>query len=425
MTTLWRTILPCLIAALVGLCPATASADLPRATPESVGLSSERLARVDTYLQGLIDARQRAGFVYLVSRQGKVAHFEARGWADIERQRPMTKESIFSIWSMTKPVTVATLLSHWEEGAFDLQDPVADYIPAFGQTRVLTGFHPSGRPQTEALERPIEIWHLLSHSAGLTYGFWGDELAPFYNEARLWEAADLADYANRVAGLPLLFQPGTRMKYAVGIDVATRLIEIVSGGDKLDAAMEQRVLGPLGMDDTGFLVPPEKLERLAQMYARTDGGDDLELAWGEPSEPIERPRLITGGSGLYTTAPDFWRFAQMLLDGGTHDGTRILGRKTVELMTSDAIPGITVDVGSDNFHRGYGFGYGVAVMRDPARNQINGSAGEFYWEGGSNVYFWCDPQEDLVALLLYQYRPGGGDRVFRRFKSLVYASLTE
>lgn len=413
--------------ALIAFAPVNASAAdaVPMVSPEEVGLSAERLERLDRFLQELIDTRQRAGFVYLVARHGKVAHFEARGWADIENRRPMTPETIFSIWSMTKPVTVATLLSYYEEGRFDLQDSLSQYIPAFAAPKVLKGRDADDNPLLVDAEGEIEIWHLLSHSSGMSYGFWGDALAPFYEQAAPWEANDLEDFAQRVATVPLLFHPGTGMNYGIGVDVAARLIEMFSG-QSFDEAMRERVLKPLGMEDTDFHVPVDKLDRFAQMYRLTESGDDLELAWDEPSAPAEKPALLSGGGGLYSTAPDFWRFAQMLLDGGELDGVRLLGRKTVDLMSADALPAtMPVVVGNEKFHRGFGFGYGVAVMRNPARNQIIGSAGEFYWEGGSNVYFWCDPAEDLVGLLMYQYRPGGGDWVYRRFKTLVYQALVE
>ncbi len=402
-----------------------AAEPLPMVTPEEVGFSAERLERLDDFLQELIDERQRAGFVYLVARHGKVAHFAAKGWADIEKKRPMTPETIFSIWSMTKPIAVATLLSLYEEGRFDLQDDLSTYIPAFAKTKVLVGKDEEGEPIFVDGQRAIEIWHLLSHSSGMSYDFWGDELAPLYEKAELWNAKTREDYANRVAAIPLLFEPGTGMNYAVGIDVSTRLVEIFAE-KSFEAAMLERVLKPLGMVDTDYYVPKKKLDRFAQMYKLTEAGDDLELAWGEASAPTEKPVLPSGGGGLYSTVPDFWRFAQMLLNGGELDGVRVLGRKTVDLMSADALPaGTPVVVGNEQFHRGFGFGYGVAVMRNPAHNQIIGSAGEFYWEGGSNVYFWCDPEEDLVAVLMYQYRPGGGDWVYRRFKSLVYQALVD
>lgn len=414
-----------LLLALIACAPLHAAEPVPQVPPHEAGLSAERLGRLDDFMQELIDTQQRAGFVYLVARGGQVAHFEARGWADIERQRPMTRETIFSIWSMTKPVTVATLMSLYEEGRFDLQDDVSAYIPAFAGPKVLLERKEVDEPVLVDAERAIEVWHLLNHSSGLSYGFWGDRLAPYYQKAAIWEAADLEDFANRVASVPLLFHPGTAMNYALGLDVAARLVEVFSG-QAFDAAMRQRVLDPLGMEDTDFYVPEEKLERLAQMYKQNEAGDGLELAWGEPSAPTEKRDLITGGGGLYSTAADFWRFGQMLLDGGQFDGTRVLGRKTVDLMGSDLLPAETpVVVGNEKFHRGFGFGLGLAVMRDPGHNQIIGSPGEFYWEGGSNVYFWCDPREDLVAVLMYQYRPGGGDWVYRRFKALVYQALVD
>jgi CubicO group peptidase (beta-lactamase class C family) len=404
--------------------PVHAGDSLPMIKPEKVGFSSERLQRIDRYLQGLVDQKQRAGFVYLVARKGKIAHFNAVGWADIDKKLPMTRETIFAIWSMSKPITASTLLTYYEEGHFDLQDTLSKHIPAFHQPKVLKSRSESGELVVEDAEREIEVWNLFNHTAGFSYSFWGDELAPIYNEAHLWEQGNLESFTNKLATLPILFHPGTGFKYSVGIDVLGRLAEIFSG-KPLDETMRTRVWQPLGMKDTDFYVPEEKLPRFAQMYKNTEDGSDLELAYGEPGVPVEKPATFSGGGGLYSTASDYWRFAQMLLNKGQLNGQRVLGRKTVELMTTNALPdSLRPIMGGGRWHRGFGWGLSLAVLTDHPANQILGSPGEYRWDGGSNVYFWNDPQEELIGILMFQHEPWEGS-IYRQYKTLVYQALVD
>ena len=393
------------------------------AAPESVGMSSKRLERIKPAMQLYVDQKRFSGISTLVARRGQVVHFEQSGWMDSESQVPMAPDTIFRIYSMTKPVICTALMALYEEGRFQLWDPVAKYIPAFGKARVLVGNLPEGASEVD-LARPITIRDLLTHTAGLTYDFLEDSpVSELYRQAKLMHDASrsLEAMVKELARLPLAYQPGTKWHYSLSIDVAGHLIELISG-QPLGDFLKERIFEPLGMEDTGYYVPPEKRRRIANMVGLPDVGalnmtfSKLVKAWEDglvgridvsETYPVDQPNFARGGHGLFSTAWDYMRFAQMLLNGGELEGRRILGRKTVELMHMNYLPQALLpwEIGGIP-NPGYGFGLGSSVLLNVAESSKPGSVGEFGWSGAAKTNFWVDPQEELIGLLMTQFMMG-------------------
>ncbi len=375
--------------------------------PESVGLSAARLRRIDRAMQAYVDRGQLAGLITVLARRGQVAHLGIYGQSDLSRQAAMQEDAIFRIFSMTKPITCLAVLMLYEEGAFHLQHPVSAFIPAFQDLKVFLRETESGL-ETGPLARPVTIYDLLTHTSGLGYGLDGDTpVNRLYQEAAMLRCDEtLAEKTSRVARMPLLHQPGLRYTYSIGIDILGRIIEIVSGL-ALDDFFQQRIFEPLGMVDTGFFVPPEKLPRLATLYTANPPvglvdvaslpGDPTQFPFGQWTDKRARPPFLSGGGGLVSTTADYLRFAMLLHNQGKLDGVRLLSRKTVALMTAAHLQ-------PDQFFvSGVSSGLGVLVMTDPARAQMLGSAGAYGGSGAAQTEFWVDPQEDMVGLLMTQY----------------------
>jgi len=397
--------------------------------PESVGMSSERLARIPRAMQGYVDRGEAEGIVALVARRGAIAHLSAVGCRDVERGEPMTDEAICRIYSMTKPVTSVAALMLYEEGAFHLDDPVKEYLPAFHDTPVFVG-EAHGGIETAPQERPMMVRHLMTHTAGLVYpNESGTPVERLAAEADLRRANEpLADKVARVAAIPLAFQPGSAWNYSMATDVLGRLVEVLSGHE-LDAFMEERIFQPLGMVDTGFWALPERAGRLSPVYGRGDGGlvrlEDPELGG------TVRPPYLSGGGGLVSTAWDYARFAQMLLNGGELDGVRLLGRKMVALMTANHLPAVLGgEAGSAirfipetwPFNRGMGMGLGVRMVMDVAASGFPGSVGAYTWQGAASTDFWVDPVEDMLGVILLQRLPGWYEAA-EAFRVLTYGAV--
>lgn len=389
-------------------------------TPEEVDMSSKRLERIRPAMQAYVDRNQLAGISTMIARRGKVVHFEQVGKMDIEANKAMSADTIFRIYSMTKPIICTALMTLYEQGRFRLYDPVAKFIPAFGRLKVLRN---DGRRKTMETEltRPVTIRDLLTHTAGLTYDFLEDSpVSELYREARLTNNSGrtLAEFVEELIRLPLAYQPGTRWHYSVGIDVAAYLIEVLSG-QPLGRFLQEKLFAPLEMIDTDFYVPAQKQDRLAAMYGRPDilardmTNSKLMEAWEagfneriDVSEtyPVSKPDgFARGGHGLFSTAGDYMRFAQMLLNGGELEGTRILGRKTVELMHQNHLPAdlLPFKIQDPPFY-GYGFGLGSRVLMNVAESGKPGSAGEYGWSGAAKTYYWVDPQEEIIGILMTQ-----------------------
>jgi CubicO group peptidase (beta-lactamase class C family) len=390
---------------------------LPFAAPEEVGLSPARLKRLDDVLRGDIDRGLVPGAVALVARRGRIAHFEALGARDPATEAPLHRDSIFRIYSMTKPIVSVAAMMLWEEGRFLIGDPVAKYLPEFAEMDVAV--ERDGRVERVPAGRAVTMQDLLRHTSGLTYEFRGNApVQKMYMDAKVFRRNQTnAEQAAALARLPLMHQPGTCWEYSRSTDVLGRVIEVLTG-ETLGDVLAQRILKPLGMADTDFYVPSAKHQRLAEAFATDpESGAGVQLI-----EVRQKPSFESGGGGLVSTAMDYARFLQMMLNGGTLDGVRLLSRKTVEYMTADHLGGM--QGAPDLLIPGYGFGLGFAVRLQPGFAQVPGSVGQYYWGGLAGTTFWVDPAEQLFALLLIQ---GPGQREYFRvlFRDLVYATIAD
>ncbi len=390
---------------------------LPRATPEDIGLSTAGLARLGRVMQGEVERGLVPGAVALIARRGQLAYFESFGRRDPASGASMARDSIFRIYSMTKPIVSVAAMMLWEEGRFLLSDPIAKYLPELGNVRVAVE-QGADIGQVDA-ERPITIQDLLRHTSGLTYEFRGNgPVHKMYTAARIYSRDQTnADQVERLGKLPLLHQPGTKWEYSRSTDVVGRLIEVLSG-ISLGQFLQQHLFAPLGMADTAFHVPVPLQARLAEGFAKDpETGSGVQLI-----NVKSAPKFESGGGGLVSTAADYARFLQMLLSLGRLDGVRYLSRKTIELMTSDHLGRITG--APDLLLPGYGFGLGVAVRLQPGIAHVPGSVGQYFWGGLAGTTFWVDPAEQLFAILMIQ-APGQRDYFRTLFRDLVYAAFDD
>ncbi len=418
----------CLPLPLAGQGFAAAAGGLPAAEPIEVGLSAQRLARIGQMVQGHVDAGELAGAVALVARRGRVAHFEALGRMDGEASGgvPMRMDALFGIASMTKPITSVAVMMLYEEDRLELDDPVSRFIPAFAEMTVAVveaGQEGPDAPFTRVpAEREITIRDLLRHTSGLTYDFMdGGPVGRLYREELVPdELATLGDFAARLGELPLARQPGTAYLYGMSTDVLGYLVEVVAE-QPFDRFVEQRILRPLGMHDTAFWVSPEKTERLTTLYAVDEDGKVHPGVRPYFRGYREPPAAPSGGAGLVSTAADYARFLQMLLNGGRACGVRLLSRKSVELMTTSHLG----DLEESEIAAGYGFGLGFAVRVDLGRAAKLGTVGEYAWSGIFNTFFFVDPAEEMFAILMTQTSPYRHLDLGGRFQKLVYQSIDD
>ncbi|MFI7346303.1 serine hydrolase domain-containing protein [Streptomyces sp. NPDC049936] len=398
----------------------------------AAGLDAEALDRLDLHFARQVDEGRLPGFLVAVARGGRVAHLTAHGLRDLAAGLPVTAGTLWRIYSMTKPVTSVAVLTLVEEGRLSLDDPVARYLPAFAEPRVYVRGSGDGTV-TRPAERPVLVRHLMTHTAGLTFGFYHSHAVDgLYRAAGLESSvrpgADLAETVDLYASLPLQFEPGTEWNYSVASNVLGRLVEVVSG-QPLDAFFAARIFGPLGMTDTGFHVTDEQAERLAELYGETDDGS-IEPVPGLPLRG--RPRFLSGSGGLVSSAYDVHRFAEMLRRRGALDGVRVLAPGTVDLMTRNHLPG-GADLralGSRPAHDrpgndGVGFGLGVSVVTDPSRTQSPSGPGTYGWSGVATTTFWVDPGRDLTVQFMTQVRPRSSHTVYPDLKRLVHEALTD
>jgi CubicO group peptidase (beta-lactamase class C family) len=402
--------------------------------PESVGLSKDRLERITRHLENrYIRPGKIAGCLTLVARKGEVAYQAALGSMDLERGKAMAEDTIFRIYSMSKPITSVALMMLYEEGAFELSTPVHKFIPEWKNLRVYRqGRYPNFL--TESCARPMTIRDLFTHMSGLTYGFMErTNVDSAYRRLKLGGAepgATLADMVQKLSELPLEFSPGTAWNYSVSTDILGHLVEVISG-QRFDDFLEERVFARLGMIDTGFSVPGEKIDRFAANYAR---GPKKELRLEDDPQDSPYGREVTffsGGGGLVSTANDYLRFCQMLQNGGELEGQRILGRKTIELMTCNHLPGdadlteFSIGLFGEVEFEGTGFGLGFSVNQGPQRAGAIGSAGEFAWGGAASTIFWIDPKEELTVIFMTQLMPSRTFNFRGQLKSIVYSSIVD
>jgi CubicO group peptidase (beta-lactamase class C family) len=398
--------------------------------PEDVGLCGERLTRVDRWRDQLVASGKLAGVMTLVARRGEVAHWGMSGFADRERGTPMAPDTIFRIYSMTKPITSAALMMLYEEGRFQLDDPISRFLPSFTKPRVAV-IEGGAVSDTVRAAREISFRDLLSHTSGFTYGSTNaTPVEAMYRDAGVGifgdhPTADLMETTEKLARLPLVAHPGTEWNYSVSTDVAAALVQTISG-QRFGAFLQERILGPLGMKDTAFLVPAEKRDRLAAIYSRDPSGRAM------PTKEIGNcleGTMESGGGGLVSTMGDYLTFLRMLLSKGAYGGVRLLGRKTVELMTTNHLPGDMADMGQPRFSEssycGIGFGLGFSVMLDPAKAQILGTPGEYAWGGVASTAFWVDPAEEMIVIMMTQLLPSSTYPIRRELRVLSYQAVID
>ena len=406
------------------------SAPLPEAPPESVGFSADRLKRLDEAMQAKVDGKQLAGIVTMLARHGKLVEAKTYGQQDLTSGKPMPEDAIFRIYSMTKPVTGVAMMILYEEGKWKPSDPLSKYIPEFAGLKVYAGTDRAGKPILAAPAHAPTVGEVMSHTAGFTYGFFGSSpVDKLYMASNPLSAPSLDEFIARLAKLPLVYQPGEEWLYSVAVDVQGYLVEKLSGQPFPDFVRE-RIFTPLGMQDTGFFVPPDKLARLATVYKPDPKGTGLVPVPHDPhvSQP---PGLPSGGGGLYSTASDYLRFAQMLLGGGELGGVRLLSPGTVALMRGNHLPERLLTpngkfgIGLYHMQPGLGFGYDVAVFEDPVRIGSTAGKGSFMWDGLAGTWFWVDPTNDLVFVGMVQRivtEPGMPD-MENLSRALVYQAL--
>lgn len=409
-----------LFSLLTLLVAVSTQAQLPTASPKAVGLDPSRLEVLHATTKRFVDEGQHAGLITLLACDGKIVDFQTYGYRDVERQLPMERDTICRAYSMSKLITCVATLILVEEGRLNLDDPVAKYLPEFKDVKVWTG-GTADAPQLELLKRPITIKHLMKHTSGLFYDFSGEnpELVKLWRNANLWTGPGLTHFITKVATLPLKHQPGDAWTYGVNQDVQGAVIERVTG-KTFGAFLEERIFRPLGMKDTGFDVPLEKMNRLAKTYKHGPDGKFVEdqpivETWPEAGRGIE-----AGGAGIFSTAGDFARFAQMLCNGGTLEGKRILGRKTVELMTANHLVTLPNNQAAT---RQKGFGLGVEVVTDLGQLSMPSSLGQFGWHGAATTYCQIDPMERLVAIAFAQHFPFNEHNFFAAFQTGYYQAL--
>lgn len=408
-----------------GVAASWAAQPLPVTTAEAAGFSAERLEGLHARLGQLVEAGRYAGYVSLIARDGRIVDWRAQGWQDVEARVPMARDSIVQVYSMSKVITSVGILVLLEDGKLRLDDPIEKFLPALKSRQVLVG-GTAEAPQLVPAVRAVTVRDLLTHTAGYYYDADWSASSPvalqLVQRAKLWESADLDDFVTRVATLPLHEQPGTRFRYGIAIDLLGAIIEKASG-QRLDAFFRDRIFQPLGMVDSGFTVPSEKRTRLAKTYRRGPEGSLIAQASIFGTEDRNGAGLLSGGGGLRSTAADYARFAQMLLNGGELDGARILSRKAVELMTANHIAHL------DNPHpfnwAHAGFGLGVRVVTDLGRSNTLASPGMFGWDGAASTLAWIDPKERIVAIFLLQHFPFNQDDIFSLYVNGYLGALNE
>jgi CubicO group peptidase (beta-lactamase class C family) len=403
--------------------------------PADVGIDAARLERIDSHFATYVDDGRLPGYQLSVSRRGKLAHLSSYGMADVEAQRPVANDTIFRIYSMSKPITSVAAMMFYEHGAFELTDPISKWLPEFAAPRVYVG-GPANKPVTVPATEPIRVWHLLTHTAGLTYPFHRvhvtDEIYRLggFDIGAEPSGLDLAGTIEAYAKFPLAFEPGTEWLYSVATDVLGRLLEVWSG-EPLDALLHNEILGPLGMVDTGFHVPEHQHDRLAALYATAPGLPEKVRydALGEPYKHV--PQWFSGGGGLVSTSADYLRFVRMLLGGGALDDTRLLSPRTLRYMMHNHLPGgadlqaFGRPLFAETRFDGVGFGLGFAVTDDPVAAKVLSGAGESYWGGMASTAFWVDPAEDLAVVFMTQLMPSSTYPLRSQLRQLVYSALVD
>ncbi|HNW68848.1 MAG TPA: serine hydrolase domain-containing protein [Bacteroidales bacterium] len=388
--------------------------------PEEVGLSSDSLNKMNLFMQKYVAEKKLPGMIAMIGRHNKLAYLEKFG--HMSASKPMQLNAIFRIASMTKPITSVAIMILYDDGKLDINDPVEKYIPEFKNLQVLSSMNQGGL-HLEAVKRPMTISQLLMHTSGLASGMDDTPIDSMYRAAGL-SAGTLKDMAAKLSKIPLLYQPGTTWNYGRSFDVLAYIVEVVSGMP-FDEFISKRIFKPLKMDDTGFYVPADKLDRVSSVYAPADSGNIQVILDSVVNNVSAKPTFLSGNGGLLSTANDYMIFCQMLLNKGTYNGVSILKSATVDSLTSDHITNEVMP--DDDFFgdllSGMGFGFGVAVRNRQNASGSNENIGSYWWSGSANTYFLIDPKEDLILILMTQFVPNYYYPVFNEFKTTVYKSI--
>ena len=394
--------------------------DLQRASPESVGLSSAGLERATAALQAHIDAGDVAGVVAAVARDGKLVYFEALGQRDLQTRDPMPQDALFRLYSMTRSITSTAAMILWEEGKFQLDDPIATYLPQFADQRVFVDAGAPDMSQTRARRGDITVRHLLTHTSGI-----GSRSSPIYRAERVrLRSITLPQMVDNAARVPLFEDPGTRFRYGISTTMLGRLIEIWSGMP-LEQFLDERVFEPLGLRDTVFWADRDRADRLATVYRRDNASGALNPHAIEEIPFTEQPTLIEGGVGLLSSTMDFLRFSQMFLNKGKLGGTRVLRPETVEMMTRNHIPDSVLPLGTRGYMAGSGWGLGFNVVLDSSAYTFPVGEGEYWWDGSAGTRFSIDPEHRIITVIMAQVSPSRGGGFREEFKRLVYDAIIE
>ncbi len=397
---------------------------LVEASPEEMGFSSQRLGRLDAAMRSLVEKNEISGMVMALARHGRLVDFQVVGQQDVGSGTPMREDTIFKLYSMSKPVTGAAMMILYEEGKWNPDDPLAKHIPEFASLQVYAGAKEDGSPVLEPPAHPPTVGEVMTHTAGFSYGFFGSTpVDKMYQKDQPLRSASLQEFIEKLARLPLLYQPGKGWVYSVSVDIQGHLIEKLSG-KSLPDFMNERIFAPLGMKDTGFAVPEDELPRLATVYS-----NDMKPMPRDPNVS-KVPGLASGGGGLYSTAPDYLRFAQMLAGGGEVDDVRILSPSSVELMRSNHLPDELMTggfgIGMQRMRPGRGFGYDVAVFVDPVKVGSTTGKGSYLWDGAAGTWFTVDPTNDVVFVGMIQRMMGPGMPNLQSVcRALVYQALVD
>ena len=411
---------------------APAVVDLTLVKPESVGFSSERLEHLHVLMQEAVDKKMQAGVVTILARHGKVVDYRTYGERDMASHAPMTKDTIFRDYSMTKPVTAVAMMILYEEGKWLPSDPISKYIPEFAHLKVYKGADGSGTQILVEPEHAPTMRELMTHTAGFTYGFFGDSpVDGMYREQKVLQSANLHEMVEKLGKLPLVYQPGTQWRYSLSMDIQGYIVEKLSG-QSLPDFMRDHIYQPLGMKDAGFFVPDDKRSRFMTLYR---SGTDGELVADANAGPNPRdydhlPALPSGGGGMVSTAEDYYRFASMLAHGGELDGARVLAPASVKLMSSNHLPAKLLTgewgIGAQQMRPGFGYGYNCAVVFDPPEANLPEGKGTFFWDGAAGTWFWIDPTNDIVFIGMIQRMGGnGGMNLQYLSRSAVYGALVD
>ena len=423
--TFVRHAVPLVVGLALSIGASAGERDLAIVEPAAVGMSAEGLGELSAAMQGFVDRGELAGVVTVVARHGKIAHFETFGMQDVGSSVPMAKDTIFRIYSMTKPIAGVALMTFYEEGRIDLDDPVAKFIPEFADLKVAKAPGPDGQPVVEDANHPMTIRELVSHTAGLTYGFFSrSQVDTLYVQANVLDRnSTLKDMVVKLGAIPLRQQPGSAWHYSVAVDVQGYLVEVLAG-KPFDTVLKERVFDPLGMNDTGFWIKPEDEPRTATMYQQRPGGA---LAANPSREYFTKPALFSGGGGLVSTAMDYTRFAEMMLNGGELEGVRILKPATVELMHTNQLPDGIDFINPMIGNPGNTFGIDVAIVAAPDGESDHPLAkGEYWWYGAGGTWFGINPVQDLIVVgMIQKFGVPGPKEVRVTSKRLAYEAITD